>query len=750
MVRRTVASLLLGVGLVAPAAGQEHRGPITGVVIDPSAAVVVGASVVVEGDGGRTVTVRTSVNGTFSIPDAPSGVLVLRVTASGFADATLPVDQSGASREPLRIVLQPAGLFETVTVTASRSDERLATPAATTVLTSVELTSTAAGAVDDALRSTPGFGLTRRSSSRVANPSSQGVSIRGLAGNAGSRTLVLADGLPLNDPFGGWVYWNRIPEAAIDRIEVVRGAAGDLYGGDAISGVIQLLTLSPSTPRARATLDAGSANTQRASLFGGGRRDAWSASIAGEWVHTDGEPVVTAAERGPVDVPAYSNYRGGLATVGYDGDGWRASGRVSSYQESRGNGTSLVTNDTNWRQFSGSVSGGVGGGVWSAQASGGRQHYFNNFSSIPVSRLTERLTSEQRVPSSFATGVAQWVKPWKSHVFLFGAEAKRTEGTVNDTPFSTAGVPGPTVVAGGVEHVESVYGRAALLAAPRLTVIAGARADFWTSAPGEVGEAGAPAHAANFFSPRVSAAWQASDTVSVRASATRASRTPTLDELHRSSRIGNTLQLGNPLLDPERLTGLEAGVTLMRARASMRATWFWNDLTQAITNITIGTAATQVTRQKQNADNVRAQGLELDADVRPFAALRLSAGVVFTSSRFRNEVAVPALEGRQVPQIPSVQFNGAATWTGPRALTLAAQWRGSNRQFEDDLNTLPLDAYGVLDVYASRAIRRGLDAFAACENVFDMEYQTGKTGNPPLTKVGWPRTWRAGVRVALP
>ena len=748
MIGRAAIVLLIATGFAsaAPAAGQERRSPITGVVVDPSDAVVVAAVVIVEGDGGRTVAVRTSVDGRFIIPDPPAGVLVLRVTATGFADALMAVDES-ARGGSLRVVLQPAGLFETVTVTASRSDERLATPAATTVLSSAELTSAAAGPVDDALRNTPGFGLTRRSSSRVANPSSQGVSMRGLAGNAGSRTLVLADGLPLNDPFGGWVYWNRIPEAAIDRIEVVRGAAGDLYGGDAISGVIQLLTFSPAKPRARATLDAGSANTQRASLFGGGRRDAWSASIAGEWVHTDGEPVVAAAERGPVDVPAYSNYRGGLATLGYEGNGWRASGRISAYQEARGNGTLLVTNDTNWRQFSGAASGNLAGGMWSMQGSGGRQHYFNNFSSIPATRLTERLTSDQRVPSTFETGVVQWVKPWRSHVFLIGAEAKRTEGTVNDTPFSLTGVPGPTVVSGGLEHVESVYGRAALLAAPRLTVIAGARADFWTSTPQETT---APTHAANFFSPRVSAAWQASETIAVRASATRASRTPTLDELHRSSRIGNTLQLGNPLLDPERLTGLEAGVTLMGARTSMRATWFWNDLTHAITNITIGTTATQVTRQKQNADNVRAQGLELDADVRPFQALKMNAGVVFTSSRFRNEVAVPALEGLQVPQIPSVQFNGAVTWTGMRALTVSAQWRGSNRQFEDDLNTLPLDGYGVLDVYASRAIARGLDAFAACENVFDTEYQTGKTGNPPLTKIGWPRTWRVGVRVTLP
>ncbi|MBI3403705.1 MAG: carboxypeptidase regulatory-like domain-containing protein [Acidobacteria bacterium] len=74
--------MLLIAACAVPVAGQERRGPIAGVVVDPMAAVVVAATVVVEGDGGRTVTVRTSVDGRFSIQDPPAGVLVLRVTAT--------------------------------------------------------------------------------------------------------------------------------------------------------------------------------------------------------------------------------------------------------------------------------------------------------------------------------------------------------------------------------------------------------------------------------------------------------------------------------------------------------------------------------------------------------------------------------------------------------------------------------------------------------------------------------------------
>ena len=81
--------------------------------------------------------------------------------------------------------------------------------------------------------------------------------------------------------------------------------------------------------------------------------------------------------------------------------------------------------------------------------------------------------------------------------------------------------------------------------------------------------------------------------------------------------------------------------------------------------------------------------------------------------------------------------------------TLSAQVRGSNTQFEDDLNTLPLGGYGVVDVRVSRRLSSAVQAFVACENLFDAEYQTGKTGNPPVTKIGWPRTWRGGVTIDM-
>src|SRR5690606_27096818 len=173
-------------------------------------------------------------------------VASLRATAPGFA----PTDVDEVSSD-MQVVLRPATFADSVVVAATRGAERLPSAAPATVVTSAELSNSAAGALDDVLRSTPGFSLFRRSSSRVANPTTQGVTLRGVSGSGASRTLVLADGFPLNDPFGSWVYWNRIPTIAIDRVEVVRGATGDLYGADALGGVVQVLTFTPGPPRVR-------------------------------------------------------------------------------------------------------------------------------------------------------------------------------------------------------------------------------------------------------------------------------------------------------------------------------------------------------------------------------------------------------------------------------------------------------------------------------------------------------------------
>jgi outer membrane cobalamin receptor len=358
-----------------------------GIVVDSSGAAVPDATVALLLNGAEQA-VPLADDGTFVV-SAREGVLVVR--ARGFADATYTIDAGTAV--PIRIVLQPATFADSVTVTADRGEARLPSAGSATVITAAELANSAAGALDDVLRQTPGFTLFRRASSRTANPTTQGVTLRGVFGSGASRTLVLADGVPLNDPFGSWVYWNRVPSAAIDRVEVVRGAAGDLYGADALGGVIQVLTFPPQRPRLRASLEGASHATGRASVFGGTTLGQWTATAAGEWLVTDGVLTIGPEVAGAVDVPADSDYSTGFLAIGTERATWHVAGRFSAYGEDRGNGTPAQVNSTGWRQWSGDAGGLAGDGAWEARLAGGSQDYYQTFSAVAAGRATERLTT---------------------------------------------------------------------------------------------------------------------------------------------------------------------------------------------------------------------------------------------------------------------------------------------------------------------------------------------------------------------
>ena len=196
---------------------------ISGVVHDSSGGVVGGAAVIVRSASGAETRVTTGPDGRFVVETPETGEVTIVVLAGGFAEHTQKVP---VSSNVIDITVQPAGLLETVTVTPSRTEQRLGdVPASVSVVTSEAIESSPALTADDVLRNVPSFALFRRTSSLAAQPTAQGVSLRGIGPSGQSRTLVLLDGIPFNDPFGGWVYWTRVPLLSVDRIEITEDTA---------------------------------------------------------------------------------------------------------------------------------------------------------------------------------------------------------------------------------------------------------------------------------------------------------------------------------------------------------------------------------------------------------------------------------------------------------------------------------------------------------------------------------------------
>jgi outer membrane receptor protein involved in Fe transport len=578
----------------------------------------------------------------------------------------------------------------TITVTATRTGTRLAdTPASVVVLSREALENTAAATVDDALRQVPGFTLFRRAGSRTANPTAQGLSLRGIGASGASRALVLDDGVPLNDPFGGWIYWGRVPAVALQRAEIVRGGASDLYGSGAMSGVVQFIRRSDDAIAAEVSY--GQQSTANGQLYAAAKRGDWRAGVAADFFRTNGYILVAPDQRGAVDTPADSRHASVDLTIARGG----LFARASHYDESRHNGTPLQVNDTTIRQ----LTLGADLSALSLRAYASDQDYHQTFSAVAANRQSERLTAEQRVPSSAAGASAQWFAFARgANVVVAGGDARRVRGEDEE---GTTDITGRQRTAAA--YVEDV------LTTTSLTLTAAMRVDRWRDTA---------------WSPRASLLFRANDRLAFTASAYRAFRAPTLNELLRNFRVGNVLTLANDQLGPERLSAVEAGVR----SGPFRLTLFSMTTTDTIANVTLSTTPTLITRQRRNFGSSRSRGAEIDFEKAFGARWTIAAGWLTTDARLSS--------GKRPPQVPRHQATLQA-----RYMSLGAQLRWATMQFDDDLEQFPLRGYVVADLFASKG-----PLFIAVENLFDRRVETAAT---PVITLGQPRTARVGLRFHL-
>jgi outer membrane receptor protein involved in Fe transport len=622
---------------------------------------------------------------------------------------------------------------EEVTVTASRGAPAVGGPAAdVTVLDRARLDATAAPALDDALREVAGFALFRRAGSRVANPTAQGVSLRGTGGSGASRAVVLWDGLPLTDPFGGWVAWARVPLLWLERVEVVEGGVSSLYGSGALGGVVQALTRRDA-PAVAVELAGGDAGQASAAFFASARRGRSLFRAAGEARAFGGYVLVPEDARGAVDTEAGARHLTGSAA-------WELRPNVASrltltasaFGESRKNGTPLQTNDTSLQALSaGWTTAGARLGTLDASAWWQSQVYHQAFSAVVAGRASEAPTRLQRVPSDAVGLGLVWSRAFGTRTaWSAGADARRTDGRSDETPF-VAARPGALVSAGGRETVAAAFVRAQVAAADRLTLAAGARYDRWRS-----GE-----RADRRWSPQLGASFRASDRLQLTAGSYGAFRAPTLNERYRSFRVGDTLTLAEPDLSPERLAGAELGLAWSARGIRARTSVFAARIGDPVVSRTLAVTPTLVTRRRANLGRTSTRGLSVDVEGR-LGPVDLAAGYTGLDARVDAFPEDPALVGRALPQVPRHQAALSARAGGPRVLLVSVLVRGSTRQFEDDRTAWALSGYVTADVRASRRFG-AVDAFAVCENVTGERYDVGRL---PTPTVGPPRLFRAGVR----
>ncbi len=725
--------------------------------------------VCVRDGGGRAVAgakLTSGDQGVRAILTGGDGCAVVSV-ADGAVGRWLVIEREGfgtvaadlASGPERTVVLQPAGVAERVEVTAARTPLALdATASSVRTLSARDLEEAPGFLLDDRLRQVAGFQLFRRTGSWVANPTTEGTSLRGLGSTAPSRTLVLSDQVPLNDAFGGWIHWNEIPQMAVRSVELVRGGASDLYGSSAIGGVIDVMPVVPQVRGVAFDLAGATKDTFSLNGLATEARGRWAGLAAASVFNTNGYLLTAPAFRGLVDTASNVHSESGRVEVrrrvGEDGDVFL---RGNLLNEARGNGTPVQRNGTRiWRYQAGADWTAGNAGRIFVRGYGEDEGYRQSFSSIGPKRSTEQLTRLQKTPSQQLGGAAQWAREVRAVTLVAGADVLDTRGNDAETPV-VRGAAQTTVAVSARQRDTGGYGE--VLWQP---VAAGKLAGGWSAAlSGRVDrfrsfdarQAGGPAKALpeigeTVFSPRLGLVKQVGRGVSLTGSVFRAFRGPTLYELYRTGQVGQRTTLANSSLRSERATGFELGGLLSAGRAgAMRASYFWTEVNRPVASVFVSSTATTTLLQRANLGQLKSRGINAEWELRAIPGLGRWVGVtggyqfaVSTVTRFQSD---RTLEGKWTAQVPRNLATMQVRFQREGLGVLGLDVRTSGRQYDDSANTFELHSYTQMGAYAEHGFGERWVVYASAQNLFDRGIEAGRT---PVLTLGTPRTVLAGVR----
>ena len=623
-------------------------------------------------------------------------------------------------------------------------------PAYSTVTIETEaIRSAASGLLEDVLENVAGFQQFRRSDSRSANPSAQGATLRALGGNATSRALVLLDGVPLSDPFFGYIPFNAVDPLTLSHIDVTRGGGAGPFGAGALAGTIRLNSADPTRlpPFAASAFINDRAETEATAMLAP-RIGQGHAVVAGRYTRGRGFFTAPLSDRVPASARArFDSWTASARLVQPLGEATEIQLRAVAWQDDRTLRFAGADNTIEGQDVSLRV---TRRGEWQLDALAyGQWRNFRN-TVISSTRFT-RVLDQKDTPASGIGGRLEVRPPvGDGHTLRMGADYRRSEGELAEDSFSAfSGALRENRFAGGTITDLGLYAEHDWQTGD-LTLTGGLRADRYTITDGffRALAADGTGIADDRFADRADwtviwragAVWQADDMLGLRAAAYRGFRLPTLNELYRPFVVFPVVTQANAALKPETLRGFELGADYTPVDAlRLSATLFDNRIDGAIANVTLQPNL----RQRRNLDAIEARGLELDA-AWDGGAFDLLASLALTDAAIEGSGSAGVLEGNRPAQPPILSASVTARYALVDTVSVAATLRHTGQQFEDDLGRDVLPAATTLDLFAQTAILHRLSAVIRVENLLDTAIVTRSQGGS--IDLGAPRTVWFGLR----
>ncbi|SEJ02326.1 iron complex outermembrane recepter protein [Sphingobium sp. AP50] len=644
---------------------------------------------------------------------------------------------------------EAAGDASAIIVTGAGLDLPPGTPAyGSVVIDRQRLLDSASGRIESVLGDVAGFQQFRRSDSRSSNPSNQGATLRALGGNASSRTLMLLDGVPVADPFFGYIPFSSLAPERLSVVRVTRGGGIGAFGAGAVAGTIEMASATrDQLPDFTASAFYGSRDSTELSAgltqdLGGGY-----VSLSGRWDRGDGFQTTPKDQRVSATVPAAY-------------DGWstnlRAVAPLSATSELQFRATLFEDNRTLRFKGADSMSQGqdasiryINRGSWQVDALAYIQA--RNFSNIVMSSSTFRKSLDQRNTPSTGIGGKIEIRPpvGSDHMLRLGVDTRFATGDMYEDAYNANLAANPRTFlrhAGGDQWTRGIFIEDDWTLGD-LVLTGGARADRWSITNGFYHQVSATTGAATGSdyadrsgwetSGRIGALYHVADAVALRASAYSGFRLPTLNELYRPFVVFPITTQANAALNPEKLKGAEAGIDLTPAKGiTLSATAFYNRLDDAIANVTIN----PTTRKRQNVNRIVAKGIELTAAAK-LGDINLSASYAYSHSRV--DAPGEAFDGLRPAQTPSHAASATIAYSPASGPSLSTTLRYVAKQYEDDLQSDVLPDALTVDAIARLPVGHGISLVARGENLFDKAVVTRNSGGS--IDLGTPRTLWIGV-----
>jgi outer membrane receptor protein involved in Fe transport len=704
--------------------------------------------------------------GEFTLRELRPGRYALLITALGRTPVRDTVSVRAGQTTRHDVGMRAGSLMLSSVIVSATRTATVASQVASTVnvLGPEQVATSPARETQDMLREIPGVELPRTSS--IVGGTAQIVSIRGVDEG---RTAVLFDGIPINDAWGEWIDWGRVPKGMVDRVEVVEGGTSHLYGNGAIGGTISFFSRPLAPGAVNALIEGGSRDTRHGFLSAGiPIAGALSANVSGDYQEGGGYTMLDPAKRGPVDLPSASIQRNGYLRLNYaPSELWSAFATGHLFGDNRNTGTpmSYQSRDQKHVDF-GFDHGALAGGTLSLRGWDGQQEEYNFSSSIRTGRAVEDSSVAALIPSHDWGGSLLWTGAGLLGLesFSVGGDYRHYNGNYDERDYNTT-CPGAncgtflrSILSGGDQALSGVFVQAIAAPIAPLRIELALRADRWDNANGHSADASGttayPDSSKTKISPRVGLRYQLLSALSVHAAYYEAFRAPNLAELYRKqiNATASQITLPNPYLSAESAQGREIGLEWQPLSwAQLKGTYYVADYRDFNVPVTLigaqrpadcGTAAT--CRQRLNVNQSRSKGGEAYLALRPIEALLFTAAVNVDDARVVSG-PVGTNVGAPINRVPSPKQTVRLTYSSRIAGDITAMWRHEGQT--TTLQGLPLEPFTVVDASLRRELIPGLRGVLSLENIGDTQYQVNVagTGTAALVSYGLPRTIRLGM-----